>query len=260
MKNILSNLRKKSFNSSITINGDVVSYISPLKKIRSFVSSGNNVSFCGYINSKKVKIYKSYNNDSLKLRLKINSIFKSEKICFRFPDVIGVDRSFIIEEWIDGHVINQSDLHKEIVSNFLECSTLIDYNNDFFNNFKGFSYFDNFLLNRLNHISFIYNIPNILDDWLSCRKNYEHDHKLISHNDLTQANIIQRNNNFYIIDNEFLTYGHCHLLNYYNSRVTPFHNTDKLVQKTIHVRELCSNYFRNSFRKMNHFIDTYPYD
>jgi hypothetical protein len=256
----LSNLRNKSISSSIEVNGDVIRDISPLKKTGSFVSSGNNVSFCGYINSKKVKIYKTHNNDSLKLRLKINNIFRSENICFSFPDIIGVDRNFIIEEWIDGHVINESNLHKEIVINFLKSSSVIDYNNDFFKNFNGFSYFDNFLLNRLNHINFIYKIPNIIDDWLNFRKKYEHISKFISHNDLTQANIIQRNNSFYIIDNEFLTYGDCHLLNYYNSRVTPFNDTDKFVHKTIHVREICSNYFRNSIRKMSYYIDSYPYD
>lgn len=260
MKNFLSKFIKKNLNSSISINGDVITGISPLKKSGSFLSSGNNVSFCGYINSNKVKIYQACNQDSLKLRLTINSFFKTENKCFSFPKVISVFNDYIIEEWIDGHSLDNQEIHKKLVTDFLNLSSTINYKSDFFINYNGFSYFDNFLLNRLDQMNFISNIPKIRDDWFNYRQNHHKCHKMISHNDLTQSNIIKRNENYYIIDNEFLTYGDCHVLNYYNSRAVSFNSINRFVNKTIHVREICSNYFRNSFTKMVNYIDTYPYD
>ncbi len=179
--------------------------ISKIKPIRIHLRNLNgNFSASGFLGKKKVKIYSPVEKSQIKLREEISK----SKLRKYFPKLIGYNKKFIVEEWINGKTLKELNYQSKKKKMFIEKKIF-----SIINDLKKFKSKKNSL--SFDYIEYIYKRSGKQKDRLF------YDLKKIppylNHNDLSLDNIIFQNGRFVIIDNEFLGYNNGWILNIKNS-------------------------------------------
>ena len=188
------------------------------------ITKAGRLSLFGYSEEgEKVKVYKAFNSNQIKLRKVIGDYLKSENVLF--PKIITSDDNFIVEKWIDGKSF--SNLKKDAIEkdtqrviNFLKKIHYEPEFQDLAKTYKNsFCYLHNYLILRLKPWCQWFPVENLLEEWdkLNIATNSKIESR-ISHPDLSLSNLILGDDNkVYIVDNELLGVGKGWLLDEKNS-------------------------------------------
>ena len=88
----------------ISVNKIIVEKLTPLRE--GFKNKNNKFSAKGYYNNLKVKIYEVFDRNQGPLR---EFISKNKELSSYFPKLISYDQRYIIEEWVDGKTLKDSN-------------------------------------------------------------------------------------------------------------------------------------------------------
>jgi len=183
--------------NEIIVNHIKVVNLKPTKK--NFINKNKKFSATGYYKNTKVKIYEVFDQNQGNLRAFVS---KNKNLSSYFPKLIGFDKKYIIEEWVDGKTLNEINAKNlEKKSQSKEVKKIIKLLWDTKYDMKVFDYIEH-IHKRVNkkNIFDLSNIPN-----------------RINHNDLSYDNIIMTSEGIKIIDNEFLGCNSGWILNVRNS-------------------------------------------
>jgi len=165
------------------------------------------------------KMYNCSRTSHASFREKIETLHED----LYLPKVLYRHRYTIIEEWIPGKTYSKSavthrrkmEKHvKSFLQNPNELPTKLEI--------SSFDYF-NFLKTRLKPWLFIPEIEYLYDNFqFQYEKVYDSISPRLSHNDLNSTNLIydDERERTYVIDNEFLAYNRCWVMNLKNSLLT----------------------------------------
>ena len=218
--------------SEIKINKIKISKIKPLRI--NLLNSNGNFSASGFFRKKKVKIYSPVEKSQIKLREEISK----SKLGKYFPKLIGYNKKFIVEEWINGKTLKELKYRSKKRKIFIEKKifSIINDLKRFKPQKKSYSF---------DYIAYIYKRSGKKKDKLF------YDLKklptYLNHNDLSLDNIIFRNGRLVIIDNEFLGYNNGWILNIKNSflkdRISFYENlvSEQDIQKIWKIRKNWKN-------------------
>ncbi len=168
----------------ISVNKIIVEKLTPLRE--GFKNKNNKFSAKGYYNNLKVKIYEVFDRNQGPLR---EFISKNKELSSYFPKLISYDQRYIIEEWVDGKTLKDSNSRfKKNISQSEEVKLIINLMWSIKYDIQVFDYID-YIFKRIGK-------TNNLDlSNLPIR---------INHNDLSLDNILVTSSGLKIIDNEFL--------------------------------------------------------
>ena len=168
----------------ISVNKIIVEKLTPLRE--GFKNKNNKFSAKGYYNNLKVKIYEVFDRNQGPLR---EFISKNGELSSYFPKLISYDQRYIIEEWVDGKTLKDSNSRfKKNISQSEEVKLIINLMWSIKYDIQVFDYID-YIFKRIGK-------TNNLDlSNLPIR---------INHNDLSLDNILVTSSGLKIIDNEFL--------------------------------------------------------
>lgn len=211
--------------SKIRVGKKYINNLKPLGGMfKPAITKAGRLSLSGYSEEgEKVKIYKSFNPDQIKLRRAIGDYLKNENVLF--PNVIASDDNFIVEKWIDGQSFSKmkKNLIEKDTLNVINFLKKIHFAPEFLDLAKkhknSFCYLHDYLIVRLKPWCQWGPVENLLEEWnkLNIATNYKIQSK-ISHPDLSLSNLILGNDNkVYIVDNELLGVGKGWLLDQKNS-------------------------------------------
>ena len=181
----------------ISVNKIIVEKLTPLRE--GFKNKNNKFSAKGYYNNLKVKIYEVFDRNQGPLR---EFISKNKELSSYFPKLISYDQRYIIEEWVDGKTLKDSNSRfKKNISQSEEVKLIINLMWSIKYDIQVFDYI-NYIFKRIGR-------TNNLDlSNLPIR---------INHNDLSLDNILVTSSGLKIIDNEFLGCNTGWILNIKNS-------------------------------------------
>ena len=181
----------------ISVNKIIVEKLTPLRE--GFKNKNNKFSAKGYYNNLKVKIYEVFDRNQGPLR---EFISKNGELSSYFPKLISYDQRYIIEEWVDGKTLKDSNSRfKKNISQSEEVKLIINLMWSIKYDIQVFDYI-NYIFKRIGK-------TNNLDlSNLPIR---------INHNDLSLDNILVTSSGLKIIDNEFLGCNTGWILNIKNS-------------------------------------------
>lgn len=181
----------------ISVNKIIVEKLTPLRE--GFKNKNNKFSAKGYYNNLKVKIYEVFDRNQGPLR---EFISKNKELSSYFPKLISYDQRYIIEEWVDGKTLKDSNSRfKKNISQSEEVKLIINLMWSIKYDIQVFDYID-YIFKRIGK-------TNNLDlSNLPIR---------INHNDLSLDNILVTSSGLKIIDNEFLGCNTGWILNIKNS-------------------------------------------
>ena len=181
----------------ISVNKIIVEKLTPLRE--GFKNKNNKFSAKGYYNNLKVKIYEVFDRNQGPLR---EFISKNGELSSYFPKLISYDQKYIIEEWVDGKTLKDSNSRfKKNISQSEEVKLIINLMWSIKYDIQVFDYI-NYIFKRIGK-------TNNLDlSNLPIR---------INHNDLSLDNILVTSSGLKIIDNEFLGCNTGWILNIKNS-------------------------------------------
>lgn len=209
----------KRFKSSnffdLNIGGVKVQNVAPLGNLLTpGITKAGRLSFSGYVGSRKVKIYSAFSVDQIALRVDISN-FGFEKFCF--PEVVAHDEFFIVEEWINGCVLNDKESGK-VISNII--NELHEAKTNFDGCESGFCYLQDYLLERLSRWLIVPEIRIFADRWSELYEEKAHLlEKKIFHPDLNRRNIVvcSQSKKPYVIDNELFGFGRGWIIDHRNA-------------------------------------------
>ncbi len=226
--------------NEIKINKIKISKIKPIR-IHLLNSNGNFSAF-GFLGKKKVKIYSPVEKSQIRLREEISR----SKLGKYFPKLIGYNKKFIVEEWINGKTLKELKYQSKKKKIFIEKKIF-----SIVNDLKKFKPQETSY--SFDYIAYIYKRSGKKKDKLF------YDLKKIpaylNHNDLSLDNIIFQNGRPVIIDNEFLGYNNGWILNIKNSflrdRISFYENfvSEQDIQKIWKIRKNWENKMRIKFIK-----------
>ena len=176
----------------IVINNTEIKYLKPIRK--EFFNKNNKFSAQGYFNNIKVKIYEVFDPNQGELR---SFIARHSILSNYFPKLIDFDEKYIVEEWIDGITLKETNFEskKKEIKKFLNIMWSIEYKKEVF-----------------DYIEYIHKRLNKKNNF-----NLSHIPIRINHNDLSLDNILICEDGLKIIDNEFLGCNTGWILNINNS-------------------------------------------
>jgi len=220
-KNIRKNAFKIHSGETIKIADSVVTRLSPLGNPKTpGITKAKRLSFRGYINGQKVKVYSGFSSDQVALRLALQN---KEMKGMYFPKIIASNERLVAEEWIEGSPINDEIIHRaqQNVLGFFEYIHSDSERMDFIDKHsKAFCYFEDYLLKRIGEWRYLSSIEKFLSLWADeYRKRKSIIPIRLSHPDLSKANLIKQKstNNIYSIDNELVGVGRGWVLDLRNS-------------------------------------------
>jgi hypothetical protein len=194
----------------------------PSKK--NFYTKAGQISFSGYVDGRKVKIYSTFNENQARLRNYIGSLSSSN---VSLPEVLFIYKNIVCEEWIHGIHVSKNMVTDQIEGQILNFIHLLEnlpvpqkYIED------NFCYIENYLLKRFDvwkNFEFAQNHINKIENLLKSKSNVLE--KKLNHPDITPRNLIYEKNRdkFFLIDNELLGFGFGWMV----SRVNFFHSINK---------------------------------
>ena len=181
----------------ISVNKIIVEKLTPLRE--GFKNKNNKFSAKGYYNNLKVKIYEVFDRNQGPLR---EFISKNGELSSYFPKLISYDQRYIIEEWVDGKTLKDSNSRfKKNISQSEEVKLIINLMWSIKYDIQVFDYISYIFkrVGRTNNLD-LSNLPI-----------------RINHNDLSLDNILVTSSGLKIIDNEFLGCNTGWILNIKNS-------------------------------------------
>ena len=181
----------------ISVNKIIVEKLTPLRE--GFKNKNNKFSAKGYYNNLKVKIYEVFDRNQGPLR---EFISKNGELSSYFPKLISYDQKYIIEEWVDGKTLKDSNSRfKKNISQSEEVKLIINLMWSIKYDIQVFDYISYIFkrVGRTNNLD-LSNLPI-----------------RINHNDLSLDNILVTSSGLKIIDNEFLGCNTGWILNIKNS-------------------------------------------
>ena len=194
-----------------TIKNTTITNLKPLRN--NFKNKNNKFSAQGIFKENKVKIYQVFDKKQGKLR---EFISKHKKLSKYFPKLISYNDQYVVEEWIQGKTLRETNVKSKM--NYLITEKIKEIINEMWSvkyEKKVFDYI-NFIHNRVKK-------PNNFD--------LSNVPIRINHNDLSLDNIITTPNGLKIIDNEFLGCSTGWLLNVKNSCIDENYNYQDFISK-----------------------------
>lgn len=198
-----------------------------LRDIRPIKNNGGingvgNVSCCGFIGKKKVKIFTTYRSDMPELREKLEKVKFKGKV--RFPPLIGTYKDFVIEEWINGPNLTQIPKPNVIKLVPAMVDFLFEFKEvvipDYDSTYDHLECFASSVEKRNTHNA-------LVSIWRKEREKMGDIPKHLRHGDLHEGNIILKNGTMYIIDNDGISLDNGWFLSWrksflYSTRFPPF--------------------------------------
>ena len=194
-----------------TIKNTTITNLKPLRN--NFKNKNNKFSAQGIFKENKVKIYQVFDKKQGKLR---EFISKHKKLSKYFPKLISYNDQYVVEEWIQGKTLRETNVKSKM--NYLITEKIKEIINEMWSvkyEKKVFDYI-NFIHNRVKK-------PNNFD--------LSNVPIRINHNDLSLDNIITTPNGLKIIDNEFLGCSTGWLLNVKNSCIDENYNYQDFISE-----------------------------
>ncbi len=194
-----------------TIKNTTITNLKPLRN--NFKNKNNKFSAQGIFKENKVKIYQVFDKKQGKLR---EFISKHKKLSKYFPKLISYNDQYVVEEWIQGKTLRETNVKSKM--NYLITEKIKEIINEMWSvkyEKKVFDYI-NFIHNRVKK-------PNNFD--------LSNVPIRINHNDLSLDNIITTPNGLKIIDNEFLGCSTGLLLNVKNSCIDENYNYQDFISE-----------------------------
>jgi serine/threonine protein kinase len=187
--------------NKIKIDKEYIENLKPLKK--NFKNKNNKFSAQGYIKDLKVKIYQTFDSGQGKLREYISN---QKNLSNFFPNLICYNDNYIVEEWIDGKTLRQ--INSKNIKKIPQTNGVLEIIKLMWSTKYTIQVFDyiNYIHNRINKIN------NIDLKRIPLK---------INHNDLTLDNILLKNDQLIIVDNEFLGCNSGWIFNIINSFIEP---------------------------------------
>jgi hypothetical protein len=208
----------------ITINEKVITDLVPLGGYRQLgITKAGRLSFSGVFEGKRVKVYSTYSADQAKLRASIESTDLGRQF---FPRVIVSDKTYIVEEWVDGlplKKIDRSEFERatEEIERFLsECRNSKELIQMAAHHIGAFCYFQDYLIKRLEPWCVLDFVREFILSWQEAYERMKDNIEVrLSHPDLSAKNILLENKTrrVVVIDNELLGVGHGWILDRKNS-------------------------------------------
>lgn len=177
------------------------------------VTKAGRLSFAGYCNGRKVKVYSAQGSAQIALRQAVQNIDFS--VC-AFPELIAVDENLVVEAWVEGRSVEAlgSSARRGVEQDirvFLEANLLRgDLRNLARQHAGAFCYFEDYLVSRLGTWIHWSLVGSFLASW---KKQYDELSKSVpvylSHPDLSAANLVVESGTgkLVIVDNELLGVG-----------------------------------------------------
>ncbi|MGE8502072.1 MAG: hypothetical protein ACN6P1_07530 [Pseudomonas sp.] len=224
IKYLLSRLlsRKGERFLDFKVGGCVVRNVVPLGNyLTPGVTKVGRLSFAGWMNDKKVKIYSCHSRAQVDLRLALDKLSFSN---FSLPSVLAVEGDIVVEEWIEGEVIRSSGAFESA----LACNIINEFHDSTcylgreFLARSPFCYFEDYLVARLGRWRGVAQIAEMLSTWQAQLASLESviAPKLF-HPDLSYRNMIRsaRDGRFVVVDNELLGVGRGWVLDWHNAGI-----------------------------------------
>lgn len=192
------NEEKSQSNLDILIRDFNITGLTPTKLKYGGITRAGLFSYFGSINGKKVKIYSSFTDEQADLRVKMNEY---DFTC-KFPKILGRCGNVLIDEWVnDGKTLNNIKLTYDSpwvkkVLTFMEEFKDVDITPF---NINAFDYLE-YLKIRIKD-SGDDEVEQYYQQW---EKRYIDTPTMLCHNDLFSDNLVLKNNDIYIVDNEML--------------------------------------------------------
>ena len=206
----------------LVVNGALISNVQPLGNfLTPGVTKVGRLSFVGWLDGKKVKIYSTHSDRQAKLRVHLDSYSFSS---FSFPSVLAYDKCMIVEEWVDGVSVKpgvncEESATSGIIKEMHHFTSQLDRA---WMDKSPFCYFEDYLLARLERWQGVRQVSEFLSSW---RQEFSSIETLISprlcHPDLNPRNMIKcsTSGKIFVIDNELLGIGPGWILDWHNAGV-----------------------------------------
>lgn len=224
IKYLLSRLlsRKGERFLDLKVGGNVIRDVEPLGNyFTPGVTKVGRLSFSGWINDKKVKIYSCHSSAQVDLRLALGKLSFTH---FSLPSVLAVEGNIVVEEWIEGEPVKsvgafESALTCNIINEFhvstcyLRRELLVS---------SPFCYFEDYLVARLGRWRGVAQIAEMLSTWQTQLASLESViAPKLCHPDLSARNMIRssRDGRFVVVDNELLGVGRGWVLDWHNAGI-----------------------------------------
>lgn len=206
----------------LTVAGVVIDDVQPLGNwLTPGVTKAGRMSFSGFVDGHKVKIYSVFSPVQSELRQAIQSI-KFEN--FSFPEIVCSDDNFVVESWIDADLSSAAHTKKQ--------SAVADVIGELHAANLGmkpewverspFCYFTDYLVLRLHRWRAVPEISEFITRWQQAYDLVKSSIPVrLSHPDLTARNMIlcKSNGRLYVVDNELLGVGHGWILDWHNAGI-----------------------------------------
>ncbi|WP_442488283.1 phosphotransferase [Halomonas litopenaei] len=214
---------------SITVQDRTITDLTPLgSKHSPGMTKAGRLSFAGWMNGRKVKVYSAFSPRQVALSHAIRELPASG---LSFPAILAHNDELVVEEWIPGQSLKQIERSRadkapiaaaaEAVSRFLEMAQSDERFRALADEHAGaFCYIDDYLLRRVDGWRHLDAIGGFLARWQ--REDDRHRAAVgarLSHPDLSLANIVMEEGSgrFVVIDNELVGVGPGWVIDWHNS-------------------------------------------
>lgn len=211
-------------HASIIVGGLVVNSLVPLGGFhRPGITKVGRLSFSGYCQGRKVKVYSVSSTEQALLR----SSLQTADLCgFTFPEIVAIDDCVIVESWVEGVACDKlrgksKAIAKDILSNFFvmaHCENLLQPIVS--RHASSFCYFEDYLQERLKIWLPLKPIGDFYSRWRLLWGGFRNIvPSRLCHPDLSARNLIfdHRNCRLVSVDNELLGVGPGWILDIRNS-------------------------------------------
>ncbi|MCK0752736.1 hypothetical protein [Chromohalobacter japonicus] len=149
MFDFLKRKQKQAPLGTITVQGKTIKNITPLgNKHSPGVTKAGRLSFTGFLDGKKVKMYSAFSQRQVELNHAIRDVQFGG---LNFPEIVASEKNLIVEEWISGKSLKELDEKSineaaELVSFFLRsCKDAKDFQNLAVSYHDAFCYIEDYL-------------------------------------------------------------------------------------------------------------------
>ncbi|WP_395502167.1 hypothetical protein [Ectopseudomonas mendocina] len=212
------------FPGAIRVAGFEVTGLKPLGGFfQPGVTKAGRLSFTGYCDGQKVKVYSVHSPAQSLLRQDLQQLNFSS--C-AFPELVAIDENLVVEAWVEGKAVSllkgaaYHDAQLNIERFLIENLERNDLQSIAIRHSKAFCYLQDYLLSRLGVWRHWSLIANFVERWQAC---YSEISTLLpcrlSHPDLSAANLVREHSTgrILIIDNELIGVGRGWILDGRNS-------------------------------------------
>lgn len=182
------------------------------------VTKVGRLSFSGWVNGQKVKIYSAHSAEQIKLRVFLAQMPFTH---FSLPALVAHNEHLLVEEWVEGESLKPGPEGKNLVCSIVEelHSTTHKLEQSWLTS-SPFCYFQDYLVTRLGRWRGVAQIDDFLLDWQSQMDSLKNVlEPRLCHPDLTLPNMIQCSGTgrVMVIDNELLGVGRGWVLDWHNA-------------------------------------------